>query len=131
MLYNVRQRWPTVDPVDSSQMLGPSRPVVGSIAAAVFFLGGGGLCQNVFSAPVPPTALRLAAFFESNYLCEEALSRMKIIKSRYRSHLTDKRCKYCQHLCLSNYEPSLSVSYRKILSVMHQLTVERLMKSAF
>lgn len=53
-------------------------------------------------------ALRLTAFFGSTYLCEEAFSQMKIIKSRYRSRLTDEHLQYCLHLCLSNYEPSFS-----------------------
>jgi hypothetical protein len=48
-------------------------------------------------------ALLLRAFFGSTYLCEAAFSQMKIIKSRYRSRLTDEHLKYCLHLCLSNF----------------------------
>lgn len=53
-------------------------------------------------------ALRLTAFFGSTYLCEAAFSQMKVIKSKYRSRLTDEHLKYCLHMCLSNYEPSFS-----------------------
>jgi hypothetical protein len=35
-------------------------------------------------------ALLLRRFFGSTYLCEEALSQMKIIKTRYRNSLTDE-----------------------------------------
>ena len=35
-------------------------------------------------------ALRVSAYFGSTYLCEMAFSQMKIIKSKYRSRLTDK-----------------------------------------
>ena len=71
-------------------------------------------CHSLFAASVRSTAVRLTAFFWSTYLCEEALSQMKIIKS-CRSCLTDKHVKYCRHFCLSNYEPSCSTSSK----VMH------------
>jgi hypothetical protein len=35
-------------------------------------------------------ALHLTGFFGSTYLCEEALSQMKIIKSKYRKRLIDE-----------------------------------------
>jgi hypothetical protein len=72
--------------------------------AATFY----GYYQNLFAASLRQTALRLTASFGSTYICEEAFSKMKIIKSRFRSRLTDEHLKYCLHLCLSNYEPSFS-----------------------
>ena len=48
------------------------------------------------------------SIFGSIYLCEEALSQMKIIKSRYQSRLNDEHLKYRLHLCLSNYEHPFS-----------------------
>ena len=66
-------------------------------------------CLSIFIwTPVRSTALRLTECFGSAYLCEEALSHMKIIKSIYRSRLTNEHSKYCLHLCPNNYEPSVS-----------------------
>ena len=62
--------------------------------------------SKLFAASVRSIALRLTAFSGSTCLCEEAFSHMTIIKSRYRSRLTDKHLKHCLHLCLSNYEHS-------------------------
>jgi hypothetical protein len=96
--------------VNRGQLFGQSRPFVWSIAARCLVNRGQlfGLYQNVFATSVRSITLRLTAFFGSNYLCEEAFSHMKIIKSRYRRRLTDERLKYCLHLCLRNYEPSFS-----------------------
>ena len=49
-----------------------------------------GLSQNKSAASVRSMDLRLTGFFGSTYLCEEALSQKKIIKSRYRNRLTDE-----------------------------------------
>jgi len=62
-----------------------------------------GLQPNLTVASVRSTALRLTQYFGSAYLCEEAFSHMKIIKSRYRRRLTDGHLKCCLHLCLSNH----------------------------
>jgi hypothetical protein len=48
-----------------------------------------GLYQTISAASVRSIDLRLAAFLGSTYLCEKAFYQMKIIKSRYRSRLTD------------------------------------------
>ncbi|KAG2459918.1 GTD2B protein, partial [Polypterus senegalus] len=49
--------------------------------------------------------LKVSAYFGSTYLCEMAFSQMKIIKSKYRSHLTDRHLTDCLKLALSSYEP--------------------------
>jgi hypothetical protein len=71
-----------------------------------------GLYQNLFAASERSISSFFGSIFESTYLCEEAFSQMKIIKSRYRSRLTDEHLKYCLHMCLSNYEPSFSKAAR-------------------
>jgi hypothetical protein len=53
-----------------------------------------GLYQNLFAISI-----------RSTYLCDEAFSQLEIIKSKYRSRLTDELLKYRLHLCLSTYEP--------------------------
>jgi hypothetical protein len=45
--------------------------------------------KNLFAALVRSVAHRFTAFFGSTYVCEEAFSQTKIIKSGYRSRLTD------------------------------------------
>jgi hypothetical protein len=97
--FSLLQRWPN----NRLQYTSRSRSIVWSIAAAFF-----GLHQNLFAASVRSLALRLTAFFGSTYLCEEAFFQMKILKSRYRSRLTDECSKYYLHLCLSNYEHTFS-----------------------
>ena len=57
-------------------------------------------------------ALRVSAYFGSTYLCEMAFSQMKIIKSKYRSRLTDR------HLTVSGW---LSVAMSQ--TSRHSLTV--------
>jgi hypothetical protein len=49
-----------------------------------------GLYQNLFSALVRSLAHRLEAFFGLVCLGKEAFSQLMIIKSRYRSRLTDE-----------------------------------------
>jgi hypothetical protein len=83
------------------------------------------LHQNLFATSVRSIALRLAAFFLSTYLCEDAVSQMKIFRSRYRRRLTDQHL--CLPLCLGNYEPSFS----NLLQDMQCHAVGRLMKKMF
>lgn len=45
-------------------------------------------------------APRLRAYFGSTYLCEMAFSQMKIIKSKYRSCLTDRHFTDCLRLAV-------------------------------
>ena len=47
-------------------------------------------------------------FFGSTCLCGKGFSQMEAIKSRYRSRLTERHLRYCLHLCLTDYGPSLS-----------------------
>ena len=50
-------------------------------------------------------ALIVSAYFGSTHLCEMAFSQMKIIKSKYRSHLTDRHLTDCLRLAVCSYEP--------------------------
>ncbi|XP_060762621.1 general transcription factor II-I repeat domain-containing protein 2A-like [Neoarius graeffei] len=50
-------------------------------------------------------ATSLTAMFGSTYLCESAFSHMKIIKSKYRSTLTDDHLEACLRLAISSYIP--------------------------
>uniref|UniRef100_H2Z397 HAT C-terminal dimerisation domain-containing protein n=1 Tax=Ciona savignyi TaxID=51511 RepID=H2Z397_CIOSA len=45
-------------------------------------------------------AISLTAFFGSTYLCESAFSYMKIIKSKYRSTMTDEHLEVCLRLAI-------------------------------
>jgi hypothetical protein len=56
---------------------------------------------------------------------------MERMKSRYRSRSTVELLKYCLYSCLSNYQSSLSPSYRKICSVMHQLRSTKVNENTF
>ncbi|KAL7402366.1 hypothetical protein ABVT39_013901 [Epinephelus coioides] len=47
----------------------------------------------------------LTALFGSTYLCESAFSHMKIIKSKYRSTMTDEHLEVCLRLAISSYCP--------------------------
>lgn len=58
------------------------------------------------------TAKNLTALFGSTYLCESAFSHMKIIKSKYRSTMTDDHLAACLRLALSSYCPD----YEKLAS---------------
>lgn len=51
-------------------------------------------------------ALRVSAYFGSTYLFEMAFSQMKIIKSKYRSCLTDRHLTDCLRLAVCSYEPN-------------------------
>lgn len=59
-------------------------------------------------------AMYLTAFFGSTYLCESAFSDMKIIKSKYRSTLTDDHLDTCLRLAISSYNPD----YAKLADTM-------------
>lgn len=60
-------------------------------------------------------AENLYACFGSTYLCESAFSQMKIIKSKYRTVLTDDHLDSCLRNGLSTYIPN----YSKILEKLH------------
>jgi len=55
-------------------------------------------------------ALRLTRFFGSTYLCEEALSQIKITKSRYRNSLTDEHSDEHAFTCVQVIMNALSLS---------------------
>ncbi len=57
-------------------------------------------------------AFNLTALFGSTYLCEAAFSHMKIIKSKYRSTMTDDHLVACLRLATSAYCPD----YEKLAS---------------
>ncbi|CAI5694542.1 unnamed protein product [Oreochromis niloticus] len=50
-------------------------------------------------------AASLTALFGSTYLCESSFSHMKIIKSKYRSTMTDEHLEVCLRLAVSSYCP--------------------------
>ncbi|KAJ8400920.1 hypothetical protein AAFF_G00392740 [Aldrovandia affinis] len=62
-----------------------------------------GICSQTISEP---------ALFGSTYLCESAFSHMKIIKSKYRSTMTDDHLVACLRLVTSCYNPD----YEKLAS---------------
>ena len=57
-------------------------------------------------------ALNLTALFGSTYLSKSAFSHMKIIKSKYRSTMTDDHLAACLSLATSSYTPD----YEKLAS---------------
>jgi len=50
-------------------------------------------------------ALQLHSYFGSTYLCETAFSHMKMIKTEFRSTLSDDHLEQCLRLVVSNYSP--------------------------
>jgi hypothetical protein len=50
-------------------------------------------------------ALQLHSYFGSTYLCETAFSHMKMIKTEFRSILSDDHLEQCLRLAVSNYSP--------------------------
>jgi hypothetical protein len=52
------------------------------------------LYQNLFLASARSTVLGVTALFGSTYICEETFPHRKIIKSGYRSRLTDEHTEY-------------------------------------
>jgi Domain of unknown function (DUF4371)/Spin-doc zinc-finger/hAT family C-terminal dimerisation region len=59
-------------------------------------------------------SLRVLSFFGSTYLCESGFSDMKIIKSKYRTNLTDSHLTDCLRLARTQYVPN----YQKLASEM-------------
>ena len=56
-------------------------------------------------------AMNTTALFGSTYLCEFAFSHMKIIKSKYRSTMTDQHLVACLKLATSTYNPDFSLLF--------------------
>jgi hypothetical protein len=75
--------------------------------------------QNLFAASV--RFYSVCQRFWINLRLRRSLPQMTIIKSRYLSLPKDEHLQHCIHLCVRNYESSLSLSYLKVCSVMHQL----------
>ncbi|XP_025193648.1 EPM2A-interacting protein 1-like [Melanaphis sacchari] len=50
-------------------------------------------------------ALQIHSYFGSTYLCETAFSHMKMIKTEFRSTLSDDHLEQCLRLAVSNYSP--------------------------
>ena len=61
-------------------------------------------------------ALRVNAYFGSTYLCEMSFSQMKIIKSKYRSRLTDRHLTDCLRLAVCSYEPKIKELTNRVQS---------------
>uniref|UniRef100_A0AAQ5Y107 HAT C-terminal dimerisation domain-containing protein n=1 Tax=Amphiprion ocellaris TaxID=80972 RepID=A0AAQ5Y107_AMPOC len=59
-------------------------------------------------------ALKMSALFGSTYLCESAFSDMNIIKSKFRTKLTDEHLSDCIRVNLSGYTPQ----YTSLVSSM-------------
>ena len=53
--------------------------------------------------------LKVKAYVGSTYLWKMAFSQMKIIKSKYVTHLTDAHLMDCMRLVISNYDPDFKV----------------------
>ena len=51
---------------------------------------------------------RLRSCFGSTYMCESGFSTMKILKSKYRSRLTDSHLNDCMRMAVTNYTPEIS-----------------------
>ncbi|XP_068601877.1 general transcription factor II-I repeat domain-containing protein 2B-like [Brachionichthys hirsutus] len=68
-----------------------------------------GQVWNLLTEEKYPNMRKCAASFTalcgSTYLCESALSHMKIIKSKYRSTMTDEHLEVCLRLAVSSYCP--------------------------
>lgn len=61
-------------------------------------------------------ALKLHAYFGSTYLCEMAFSQMKIIKSKFRTRMTDAHLNNALRLAISNYEPDFKMLANNVQS---------------
>ncbi|XP_026816124.1 general transcription factor II-I repeat domain-containing protein 2A-like [Rhopalosiphum maidis] len=55
-------------------------------------------------------ALQLHSYFGSTYLCETEFSHMKMIKTEFRSTLSDDHLEQCLRLAVSNYSPDYDQS---------------------
>ncbi|XP_076058573.1 general transcription factor II-I repeat domain-containing protein 2B-like [Oratosquilla oratoria] len=51
---------------------------------------------------------RLRSHFGSTYMCESGFSTIKILKSKYRSRLTDSHLNDCMRMAVTNYTPEIS-----------------------
>ena len=51
---------------------------------------------------------RIHSCFGSTYLCESGFSTMRILKSKYRSRLTDSHLNDCMRMAITNYTPEIS-----------------------
>ena len=60
--------------------------------------------------------LKLHAYFGSTYLCEMAFSQMKIIKSKFRTRMTDAHLNDALRLAISNYEPDFKMLANNVQS---------------
>jgi hypothetical protein len=74
----------------------------------------------LFASSELTLALRLTVLFWSTKTCEKAFNHNKIIKSKYRRRLTDEHWKYSIHI-FQNKMDLLSIGYRKVCNVIHQL----------
>uniref|UniRef100_A0A8C8SXX4 Uncharacterized protein n=1 Tax=Pelusios castaneus TaxID=367368 RepID=A0A8C8SXX4_9SAUR len=63
-------------------------------------------------------ALKVKAYFGSTFLYEVAFSQMKIIKSKYRTRLTDAHLMDCMRLAISNYDPDFKALSDSVQSQM-------------
>uniref|UniRef100_A0A2S2QTL8 EPM2A-interacting protein 1 n=1 Tax=Sipha flava TaxID=143950 RepID=A0A2S2QTL8_9HEMI len=68
-------------------------------------------------------ALQLHTYFGSTYLCETAFSHMKMIKTEFRSTLSDDHLEQCLRLAVRNYSPD----YDQLVNDMqcHTSTIAR------
>ncbi|MBN3296755.1 GTD2A protein, partial [Amia calva] len=57
---------------------------------------------------IKKVALCIKSLFGSTYLCESAFSSMKIVKSKYRSTMTDAHLNDCMRLALTKYTPNFN-----------------------
>ncbi|OCT56728.1 hypothetical protein XELAEV_18004467mg [Xenopus laevis] len=63
---------------------------------------------EIFKFPIlKGTSQRLNSCFGSTYLCESGFSDMKILKSKYRTHLNDDHLGECMRLAVSNFTPDI------------------------
>ena len=70
-------------------------------------------------------AMKVACLFGSTDLCESAFSDMNFIKSKHRTHLTDKHLQDPLRLAVSKYTPdyiTLDVSHRMQYQTSHYKT---------
>ena len=62
-------------------------------------------------------AKKFVCMFGSTYTCEQLFSKVKHVKSKLRSNLTDSHLLDCLHLCASRIEPNVD---QLIKTVQHQ-----------
>lgn len=64
-------------------------------------------------------AMQLHSYFGSTYLCEIAISYIKVIKSKYQATLSDDQCEQCLHLVDNDYYPT----YNQLCNAMQRFHV--------